>query len=326
MKIDFEYPKGATPIDDISGLKISWVQTQADLNRVEAEAIVLSIEKYLLKPVSSPLNWFNLPFLKQTHLEMFKNIWDWAGKVRNSQTIPGIHPSQIQSALQDLCNNVAYWNTNGCEMTFLEQAARIHHRLVFIHPFLNGNGRFSRLISDRYLKAWKCPFPIWPPEIQNQNPLRNQYIASLQAADLGAYDLLIDFMKIHGGKDPSLNELLGNSFFKKHLQNNHLIKAVKAYLKHGYNVNETTNGHHPLQLSTKQGLVEIVKILINSGADILNRDKSGYTPFELAITHNQLNVAKILYDHGYPYTPRIPPTSKLLNYYSQLYEFDRQYF
>ena len=101
---------------------------------------------------------------------------------------------------------------------------------------------------------------------------------------------------------------------------------MKTYLKQGCNVNETSNGYHPLQLSIELGLEEIAQKLIQSGADILNKDKSGFTPFEVAIAKNYLSLAKIIYDHGYPYIPRQPISPKLLHYSSQLYEFDRRYF
>ena len=149
MEIKFEYPEGATPIDDISGLKISWIKTQAHLNRVEAENISQAIEKHLMKSIKSPLNWFNIINLKKIHKDMFHDVWEWAGTFRITQTIPGVKPYQIQEALKDLCDDVFYWNTNGCEMTLLEQSARIHHRLVFIHPFPNENVRFSRIITYR---------------------------------------------------------------------------------------------------------------------------------------------------------------------------------
>ena len=215
MNVTFEYPEGATPIDDISGLKISWVKTQSHLNRVEAENIASAIENHLLKTIPSPLNWFNITYLKKVHKDMFDGVWDWAGSFRYFQTIPGIKPHQIQHALQDLCDDVFYWNNHECEMTFLEQSARIHHRLVFIHPFPNGNGRFSRILADRYLKAWKCSFPVWPSELENKSQTRKQYILSLKSADLGDYSLLIDFMRKYGGKDPSLSELLGYNFYRK---------------------------------------------------------------------------------------------------------------
>lgn len=35
----FSEPEGATPLDDISGLKVPWVNNRSDLNRVEAENI-----------------------------------------------------------------------------------------------------------------------------------------------------------------------------------------------------------------------------------------------------------------------------------------------
>lgn len=327
MKIKFEYPQGATPIDDISGLKISWVKTQVQLNRVEAENISIAIEKYLIKSINSPVNWFNISTLKKIHKEMFKDVWDWAGSFRKTQTIPGSKPFQIISALKDLCDDVLYWNKNESALTFLEQAARIHHRLVFIRPFSNGNGRFSRLIADRYLKAWKCSFPNWPNEIQNDNQIRKQYICSLKSADLGDYRLLIDFMKKSGGKDPSFSELLGNTFYKKNIRKKKLINFLKAYLRQDYNVNETfNNGHHPLQLAIKYGLEEISKILINAGADIHFRDKSGFTSFEIAIVKKHLNIAKIIYDQGYPYKPNQRLAPKLMNYYNHIYEFDKKYF
>lgn len=47
----FSYPEGATPLDDISGLKPSWVQTLEDLNQVEAENIFEAAGRHLLGPV-----------------------------------------------------------------------------------------------------------------------------------------------------------------------------------------------------------------------------------------------------------------------------------
>lgn len=230
MKIKFEYPEGATPINDISGLKISWVKTQANLNRVEAENISQAIEKHLMKSINSPLNWFNITNLKKIHNDMFHDVWDWAGSFRVTQTIPGVKPYQIQDALKNLCDDVLYWNTDGSEMTFLEQSARIHHRLVFIHPFQNGNGRFSRIIADRYLKAWKCSIPIWPKEIQNESQARKQYIITLKSADLGNYSLLIDFMKKYGSKNPTLCELLRYDFYKKNIKKNHRPNCYCSWL------------------------------------------------------------------------------------------------
>lgn len=323
----FECPEGATPIDDISGLKIAWVKTQADLNSVEAENISTAVEKYLLKSNRSHLEWFNLTSLQNIHKDMFCDVWDWAGLFRTTQTIPGVRPFQIASSLVDLCNDVLYWINTGAEITLVEQAARIHHRLVFIHPFQNGNGRFSRLVADRYLKTWMCPFPKWPVDIHRDSKIREQYIFSLKSADLGDYGQLVDFIKSCGGKDPSLSELLGHDFYRRNIKKSCLISLIKGYLKQGYNVNNILNNdHHPLQLAIKQGMEEISKLFILAGADIHYRDKSGLTSFETAIIKKQFNIAKLLYDNGYPYTPRHPPSSRLINYYDHIYDFDNKYF
>ena len=86
----FSYPEGATPVDDLSGLIPNWVKTQIDLNQVEAE-------KYLMKSVSQPQNWFTVSFLQKIHYDMFFDVWSWAGVFRQAQTVPGIDPYQNRS-------------------------------------------------------------------------------------------------------------------------------------------------------------------------------------------------------------------------------------
>ena len=190
----FLYPEGATPLDDISCLKPVWVKTQEDLNNVEAENISSAISKYLLKAIAPPERWFNISFLQKIHRDMFCDVWDWAGKFRTTQTHPGIEPYQIYEALAHLCDDVRYWCQNECDLTTMEQAARIHHQLVYIHPYPNGNGRFSRLISDRYLKACKYPFPNWPIDLNQDGEARKKYLAALKNADVGHYEPLVHYM------------------------------------------------------------------------------------------------------------------------------------
>ncbi len=197
----FFYPKGATPIDDISGLKPHWVKTMKDLNQAETENISEATNKHLLKSIHSPQKWFNIPTFNRIHRDMFFNVWNWAGKFRSIQTIPGVKPYQIAEALENLCQDVRSWCSEGCTFTLIEQAAKIHHRLVLIHPYPNGNGRFSRLVSDRYLKAWKCPFPKWPIDLGKNGQSRKYYIAALKEADAGNYLSLVDFMQKYGAKD-----------------------------------------------------------------------------------------------------------------------------
>ncbi len=81
----------------------------------------------------------------------------------------------------------------------LEVAARLQNRLTRIHPFINGNGRHARLITDIYLKSIKHPLPNWPQTqlIAHGNQIRQQYIAAMKKADQEDFRDLISFMQEH---------------------------------------------------------------------------------------------------------------------------------
>ncbi len=62
-------------------------------------------------------------------------------------------------------------------------AAAAHHRLMWIHPFLDGNGRVARLFTDAYLKLIPLPgYGLWniSPGLARQ---RSDYMAALSFAD-----------------------------------------------------------------------------------------------------------------------------------------------
>lgn len=192
--VKFNFPEGATPLDDYSGLIPRWVITLHDLNRAEAENIYLAQKKYLTHKKQDLERWFNVSWFKKTHKAMFGHVWKWAGKFRKSVTSIGIAPHLIQSRLSELCIEVLAWEKEAVDLTILERAARIHHRLVFIHPFENGNGRFSRLIADRYLLQHGWHYPHWPEDLHDGSTHRADYIESLKAADKGDYEPLISLM------------------------------------------------------------------------------------------------------------------------------------
>ena len=177
----FLFPEHATPLDDVSYLKLPWVHNLKDLNRAEAENISQAQKKYLQKPVGDPSKWFHLSYLKKIHLSMFGNVWEWAGKWRISST--------------KLSYRVMSWSSESSFLTSIERSARIHHQLVSIHPFENGNGRFARLVADRYLLAHKKAHPVWPSEIGKNGSIRREYIEALKDADKGNYQPLIEFIE-----------------------------------------------------------------------------------------------------------------------------------
>jgi fido (protein-threonine AMPylation protein) len=84
------------------------------------------------------------------HRRMFGDVWTWAGTQRGRVTNIGVEPRLIATQSRLTFDDAKYWHTQevfGPD----ERAARIHCRLVSVHPFRNGNGRCTRMMADLYL-------------------------------------------------------------------------------------------------------------------------------------------------------------------------------
>lgn len=60
------------------------------------------------------------------------------------------------------------------------------------------------------------------------------------------------------------------------------VEAVRKFLEYGVNVNETSNGLTPLMLAARFNNVEIVKLLLQNGADKRFKDEKGYDALKYA--------------------------------------------
>ncbi len=316
----FEFPDGATPIHDSSDLLLPWIQNMKDLNRAEAENISQAQGKHLRFAPQDCSSWFHLKELQSIHHAMFGNVWGWAGKIRGNITSIGVDPGLIRLKLFELIEEVANWDLYPIELTFLEKSARIHHRMVFIHPFENGNGRFSRLVADRSLLCWKCSHPIWPEDLYYDGFSRRRYIKALQAADKSDYDPLLSLMREWGASDPDLHTLFQDSFFKSYMQTPRGIAKINALVRQGKHPNHPSpNGHYPLHLIIKSKLhhvtkLELVKHLASLGANIHQIDKQGLTPFQIAVTIGDKEIALFLLSKG---ARRLaPPGTGYAKYYA----------
>lgn len=181
---------GETPID-ASGLIPKHIRTRAQLNIVEAENIHRAVVKYLIARPTRRQAPFTLKWIYKLHAEMFGKVWMWAGKRRSTELNLGIPHHLIDTQLQDLLDTLKFWRDES-NMPPTEQAARLHHRAVQIHPFNNGNGRWARLLANIWLRQNKHPITAWPDQsIGQTSPIRAKYIAAIKAADNGDYAPLI---------------------------------------------------------------------------------------------------------------------------------------
>ena len=81
-------------------------------------------------------------------------------------------------------------------MSWDEISAEMHHRLVTIHPFPNGNGRTTRIYTEYVQKRNNQEVTSWNAALAHHpKERRESYIKALRVADKGDFTLLIEFMK-----------------------------------------------------------------------------------------------------------------------------------
>lgn len=87
-------------------------------------------------------------FVRELHRRLYEPVWTWGGRQRSRETNIGVAPEQISVAMRSVLDDLRYrWDTSRArEARDLGIAA--HAALVRIHPFVDGNGRMTRLLAD----------------------------------------------------------------------------------------------------------------------------------------------------------------------------------
>lgn len=180
----FTVGDGNTPLSpEEQGDLIPDLTTKEELNEWERQNI---LEAYGWALDSRNLNRqdpLTEAYLRELHLRMFDQTWKWAGAYRATEKNIGIPHYQIREALVGLLGDARYWLEH---QTFEadEIAVRFHHRLVWIHPFANGNGRHGRLIADVMVqRQGRAVFTWGGADIVRAGNFRQTYISALRAAD-----------------------------------------------------------------------------------------------------------------------------------------------
>ena len=193
QKINSELPLGSTPLtlDDLKGLLPKYITTKRELYDAEFKNISEASNNFFLSRKKFQFTIFNL---YKVHKEMFDKVWKWAGKKRKSEKNIGINNIYIDIELKKLLDDLNFWLDQ--KIPVLDISAFLHHRLVFIHPFNNGNGRWARLIVNIFLKDQLNSYLRFPEDkLLLTNEIRESYIGALQEADKLNYQHLIEFHK-----------------------------------------------------------------------------------------------------------------------------------
>lgn len=191
---------GQTPLHDLSGLKVRGITTQAELNAAEAMNIRKAAVKYLIARPPARRAPFDVRWMMRVHKEMFGDVWAWAGTLRTVELNLGSPAQRVEVDLHELEADLKAWASFG--MPLIEQAARLHHRAVSVHPFLNGNGRWARMLASVWLRRHGASATMWPEAtIAERSVIRDAYLASVRDADRGDYGALIELHARYGNGD-----------------------------------------------------------------------------------------------------------------------------
>ena len=169
--------------------------TREELNEWERQNILEAFGWALHEKNVPRLDPLTEHYLRELHRRMFDQTWKWAGRYRMTEKNIGIPFYNIQESLAALVGDARYWLEN---LTFEpdEISIRLHHRLVLIQPFANGNGRHARLMADVLAQRQGRPVFTWGgAELVKAGDFRRRYIEALRAADQNEIGPLMMFAR-----------------------------------------------------------------------------------------------------------------------------------
>jgi Fic-DOC domain mobile mystery protein B len=202
MALTFTHAPGATPLrpEEVARLRpeLRSIKTMEQLNELEA-ANIAECEKW-----AQTSRLFKLPGILATrhiarvHKEMFDDVWLWAGRIRTHdlQNAFASPWHRVRTDLEVLWGDATHWFER--EMFAPDDfAVRLHHRLVKVHAFANGNGRHARLVADLVLhRHFAAKRLTWGGAVLGEEGNERQtYISALKYADQGDYRPLLEFCR-----------------------------------------------------------------------------------------------------------------------------------
>ena len=125
--------------------------TQA-LNEAEAAISEVAFAELIANPIEPT---FNLEHLCRIHHYLFRDIYEWAGQLRQTEISKGGQLFLPYRNIEDVAAEVFYQLQKDSflreldETEFAYKAAYYLGRVNMIHPFREGNGRVQRIFLDQ---------------------------------------------------------------------------------------------------------------------------------------------------------------------------------
>ena len=195
--MELHEPTGATPLapDELQGLKTKHISTRGELNELEGDNIIEGLNWLERRPKSFDV--LTDDAAREVHRRLLGKVWDWAGAYRRAEKNIGVSVWHISTEMRTCLDDARYWREH-CTCEPLEATARFHHKLVWIHPFANGNGRWARIMADAYLATIGPDlFLDWSGggTLIADSDHRARYIAALRSADGLEFGPLVELVR-----------------------------------------------------------------------------------------------------------------------------------
>ena len=135
-------------------------------------------------------------FSRELHHRMFKGVWKWAGHYRKTERNLGWEVHRLTEGIYHAFADARTWLQYDT-YPLQETAVRLHHQLVRVHPWPNGNGRHARLMADVLVQSRGGAELSWGTGANLVTPgeVRAQYIAAIHQADHEDFAPLITFAR-----------------------------------------------------------------------------------------------------------------------------------
>lgn len=178
----FKDRDGQTPLPPElqKGLKPKNVQTVGELDEYEEQNIAEGLV-WLERSSAKSLDY---SFWITLHKKLFGDVWNWAGQIRTHElnNPDFLLPHHIRTELAKIIGDANYWLEHDTYPK-KEIIARLHEKLLTIHPFANGNGRWSRILTEYICLKNKIDAPTWNVKKKDE-PVkrRKEYIEAVELA------------------------------------------------------------------------------------------------------------------------------------------------
>ncbi len=149
------------------------------------------------------IGYLTINKLKTLHKSIFPQGYEFAGQIRRQMVWIGgtgnlieshYNPPPAKQVPKLLSNLLSWWNIKydeiylGSDKEKIRAISEFHHKLLSIHPFLDGNGRLARILLQMQIK-W-----LYKKTIKIELGSKNYYIA-LHKADRGNISALESMIK-----------------------------------------------------------------------------------------------------------------------------------